>query len=138
MRTPVAVLRGYLGQRAGDVQLRYRGSRRLDPNSVRAGKATELLEYFALQRENLFLGLQNLAFKLLQLRRGEALGVEQSLLALVIGGRQMQVGLRDFDVVAKNIIEADLERRNARAGALALLNLREVNLAMVRDVAQLI
>ena len=39
--------------------------------------------------EDLVFGVEHLALVILQLRRGEALGVGQRLLALVIGGRQV-------------------------------------------------
>ena len=72
-------------------------------------------------------------FVFLQLRRGETLGVDQRLFAFVIGGREMQVGLRDFDVVAKDRVELNLKRADAGALAFALFDLREVLLAVARE-----
>ena len=50
----------------------------------------------------------------------------------------MQIGLGDFDVVAEDVVEADLERCDAGASALALLYLHEVRAAVLRDIAQLV
>ena len=61
---------------------------------------------------------ENLALVLLELGSGEALGIDQRLLALVIGGRVGQVGLGDLNVIAEDGVIADFER--ADAGALAL------------------
>jgi len=38
----------------------------------------------------------------------KALGIDQSLLALVVRGREMQVGPGNFDVVAEDVVEAVL------------------------------
>src|ERR1700756_2840554 len=44
----------------------------------------------------------------LQLRRGEALGIDECLFALVVGGDGFEVGLGDLDVVAEDIVKANL------------------------------
>ena len=80
-----------------------------------AARLPHVGEQLLLQREDLLLGVQHLALVVLQLRRGEALGVGQRLLALVVGRRQMQVGARDLDVVAEDVVEAHLERLDAGA-----------------------
>ena len=78
-----------------------------------------------LDLENLLFGGEHFALVLLQLGRGEALGVDQRLLALVIGGREVQIGFRDLDVVAEDVVEADLERLRCRcAGARGLRSAR--------------
>ena len=64
---------------------------------------------------NLVLGIQHLALIILELRRGEAFGVDKCLLALVIRGRQAQISLGDFDVVSENVVESNLQRLDARA-----------------------
>ncbi len=45
-----------------------------------------------LDLDNLFLGVENLRFILFQFWSREALGIDQSLFAFVIGGRVLQVG----------------------------------------------
>ena len=51
----------------------------------------------------------------LQLRRDVALGILERLLALVIGGNLAGVGVGDLDVVAEDLIEADLQTGDAGA-----------------------
>ncbi len=99
---------------------------------------TQLFEHLALDFEDLFFGFEDLDFQFLQFGRGEALGVHQSLFALVIGRRQMHIRLGDFQIIAEDVVEADLERADAGAGPLALLDLGEVGFAVARNIAQLI
>ena len=68
-----------------------------------------------------FVGSQDLLFVLFQLRRDVALGIDGGLLADVVGGRFVLVGVGDFDVLAEDFVEGDLEVGNA--GALTLLRL---------------
>src|SRR5208337_5355684 len=76
--------------------------------------------------DHLFLRVKDFGFVLLQLGRGKALGIDQRLLAVIIGWGKVQVRLRNFQVVAKDAVELDLERANAGALTLALLDLRDV------------
>ncbi len=91
-----------------------------------AARLRTLGEQLLFKREDLVFGVEHFALVILQLRRGEALGVGQGLLALVIGRREVLVGARDFDVVAEDVVEAHLERLDAGACALARLDLRDV------------
>ena len=59
-------------------------------------------------------------------------------LRMVVGGHRVQVRLRDLDVVAEHAVEAHLERRDAGARALALLDLGDHLLARAADRAQLV
>ena len=88
--------------------------------------------------EDLVFGVEHFALVILQLGRGEALGVGQGLLALVVGGREVLVGAGDFDVVAEDVVEAHLQRCDAGALALARFDLRDVLLAVLAEVAQLV
>ena len=88
----VAILRRHLRQRRGHIQFRHRRGRGADALRVRRRLLAHRREELLLQREDLLLGVQHLALVVLQLRRGEALGVDQRLLAFVIGGRQVLVG----------------------------------------------
>ena len=65
---------------------------------------------------------QDLYFELFEFGRREALGVHQRLLALVVGGDGLGVGLGDLEVVAEDGVEAHLERADAGAFALALFD----------------
>src|SRR5580698_2212445 len=137
-RAAIAILGRHIPQRGGDIQLRHRRGRRADALRLRRGALAYAGEQLPFEREDLVFGVEHLTFVVLQLRRSEALGVGQGLLALVIGRRQMLIGARDFDVVAEDVVEANLERLNARALALARLNLRDVLLAVLAEVAQLV
>src|SRR5579862_808091 len=50
----------------------------------------------------------------------------------------MQIGFGYLDIVSEDVVEADLERGDTGADALALLNLHEVRPAVLRDIAQLV
>ena len=65
---------------------------------------------------------EDFAFVVLQLRRGEALGIDQRLFALVVGRREREVRLGDLDVVAEDRVIAHLQRADAGALPLALLD----------------
>ena len=137
-RPHVAIFSRHLSQRAGNIQLRDCRRGLPDARRVLGGEQAQLLEDLALQREHLVFSVQNFAFQFLQLRRGEALGVHQRLLTLVIRRRVMQIRFRDLDVVAEHIVEANLQRLDARPRALAQFDLRDVLAAVAADVAQLI
>ena len=71
--------------------------------------AADTDEKVTFERVAALLGLEDFDFQFLQLRGGEALGIDQRLFTLVIGRRQMQVRFGDFDIVAKDVVEAHLE-----------------------------
>ena len=78
------------------------------------------------------LGREDLLLVLLQLRRDVALGVLDRLLADVVGGDlalALRLGVRDLDVVAEDLVEADLEARDAGAADLLGLELGDPRLA---------
>ena len=137
-RARVAILRGHLRQRRGHVQFgdgRRGGS---DALRMRGGELAHFGEELLFERQDFLLGIQHLALVVLQLRRGEALGIDQRLLAFVIGGRQVHVGVRDFDVVAEDVVEADLERLDAGARAFARFDLGDVLAAVPAEIAQFV
>ena len=88
--------------------------------------------------EDLLFGVEHFALVILQLGGGEALGVDQGLLAFVVGGREVQIGAGDFDVVAEDVVEADLQRGDAGALALAGFDLGDVLVAVLAEVAELV
>src|SRR5439155_1761540 len=89
-------------------------------------------------RRNALLRPQHLRLVLLQLRRHVALGAGEGLAPLVIGRDPRLVGVRDLDVVAEHLVEADLERRDTGALALPRLQRRDVLLAAVACVLELV
>ncbi len=103
-----------------------------------AAKARTCCEDFALQRQDLFFRRKHLAFQFLQFRRGVAFRVGQGLLAFIAGGNQRHVGLRDLDVIAEDVVEADFQRLNAGRAAFARFDGGNILLAVAADVAQFV
>jgi len=60
------------------------------------------------------------------------------LFAFVVGGREVQVGLGDFDVVAKDLIEADFEGVDAGPLALALFHGGDDLFAVLGEIAEFV
>src|SRR5260370_10254770 len=92
-------------------------------------------EKLALDFEDALVGGKDFALVFFQLRRSETLRVDQGLLALVIVGREMQVGLGNFDVIAENMVEADFKRSDVGALALALFHRGEDLFALLATLA---
>ncbi len=134
----VPVARGNFGERGGYIQFGDRSRGCANASRQRCRECASLLEDLALQSKNLVLGIEDLALQFLQFGRGETFGIHQRLLALVVGRGQMQIGFGDLDVISEYIIEANLERLNTGACALARFDLRDVLFAIAADVAQLI
>src|SRR5690606_3935003 len=67
------------------------------------------------------LGIQDPALVLLELRGYVAFGVHQRLLALVVGGHRADVRAAHLNVVAEDLVEADLERLDPGPLPLGLL-----------------
>ena len=103
----------------------------------RNGRA-QLGKQAAFDLYDLFLGIENFGFVFFQLRSGEALGVDQGLLALVVGRGQVRIRLRDFEIVAKDRVELYLQRCDSGALALALLDLCQELFAVAAQVAELV
>ena len=98
----------------------------------------ELGEELLLEGENLLVGTQNLLLVLLELLGNVALCLCQRLLAHPLGRHAVLEGVAHLEVVAEHIVVAHLERGDARLLNLALLNLHEILLAVVRYVAQVV
>ena len=109
-----------------------------DALSFGGNRGTQVGKQTALDFDDLLLRVENLRLILLQFGSRKALGIHQRLLALVIGGREMQVRLRNLNVVAKNRIELDLERANAGAFALTRFDLCQVLLRVAAQVAEFV
>ena len=81
---------------------------------------------------------EDLLLVFLELGEDVSLGISQGLLARPVLGHLIFVGGAYLDVVAEDIIIGHLERRDARAFALASLELKQVVLAVGREATQLI
>src|SRR6202043_1044508 len=90
------------------------------------GEATaQLAEERLLTLHHRALGVEDEGFLLFQLRGDVALAVHQRLLADVLGRDRLTVGVADFDVVAEDLVETNLERPDA--GSLPLLLLQRTD-----------
>ena len=137
-RARVAAVRGQLCERSEHVELRDgRGGAPQAPLACAAIPSAPRRK-LALDFEDALVGGENFALVFLQLGRGEALGIHQRLLALVVRGREMQIGLRNLDVVAEDLVEANLQRGDAGAFALALFHRGDDLLAVLAEVAQFV
>ena len=137
-RTAVVAVGGQRGEAGEHVDLGQRQRGLPDAPRLGGDGGAQLGKQAPLDLDHLLLRVEHLGFVFLQLRRGEALGVDQRLLAFVVGGRVVQIGLGDFQVVAEDAVELDLQRADAGALALALLDLRDVLLAVAAEVAQFV
>src|SRR5438445_1757061 len=86
------------------------------------GNATaEFAEECLLTGDHGALRVEDEGFLLLQLGRDVTLAIDQRLLAHVLGGDRLAVGMTDLDVVPEHLVEANLERPDAASLALMLL-----------------
>ena len=111
--------RGEVGQH---VELRDGGGGAAQARRLLRDPGAHFGEEAALDFGDALVGGEDFAFVLLQLGRGEALGVDQRLLALEIGGREMQVGLGNFEIEAEDLVVANLQRADAGALAFAVFH----------------
>ena len=137
-RPAVVVFRRHLRQRRRHVQFRDGPSRRSNRLRMPRRALSHVCEQILFERQDLVFRVQHLALVILQLRRGEPLRIRQRLLALVIRRRQVLVGARDLDVISENVVEAHLERPDARSLPFPLFDSRNVLAAVPAHVAQLV
>ena len=117
LRAAVVPLPGQFGQGRQHVDLGQHGGRGLHPPPGRGHRVAQLQKQLVLQLLRLLVGRQHLLFVLFQLRRDVALGVLDGLLADVLGRDLLAVGVGDFDVIAEDLVEADLRSGCRSAGA---------------------
>ena len=114
-----------------------RARRVLHRAQVGRGGRAQLQKQLVLQLPRAFLRTENLRLHLLELRRDEALGVGQRLLARVIGRRRGEVRRADLDVITEDLIVTHLERLDPGALLLPPLEISEPVLAFDRRGTQL-
>ena len=95
-------------------------------------------EQLGLALEQALFGAQDLRFVLLELRRDVALGAGQRLAPLVVGGNPGPVRVGHLEEIPEDLVVADLERGDAGAFALPLLQRGEVLLPAVAEHTQLV
>ena len=129
---------GGVGQRAEHVEHGQRPRGVLHARRLGGDRRAQRLEDLELALEDALVGAQHLLLVLLQRRRDEALAAGHGLLAVVVRRDVVQVRLGDLDVVAEHAVEADLQRVDAGARALALFHLGDHLLARSADVPQVV
>src|SRR5882672_5462737 len=134
----VVVARRSFGQRRAEVDVRNAGGHLGDAVGVPADLAADLAVEIGFEFDDPLAGVGDQRFMLFQLQREEAFGVRQCLFAYVISGRELQVRLRDLDVVTEDLVVADLERTYSAAFALARLELRQIIFPARQHAAQLV
>ena len=88
--------------------------------------------------QHLLLGPEDLLLVFLQLLGDVAFGIGKGLLADPALGHLVLMGVAHFDIVAEDVVVADLERRDARRLALAMLDACQVILAVERNAARVV
>ena len=121
-RPNVASHRGDVGEVGQQVDLRDGGAAPADAPGGAQDELPQLLGHLLLDFDATLVRRQDAAFEVLQFRSGEPLCVHQRLLALIVARDAAKIRLGDLDVVAEDRVEAHFERRDAGAGALALLD----------------
>ena len=138
LRPAIISLSGKVRQASEHVDLGERERGLADASSFARNRRPQFSKDPALDLDHLFLRVQNFRLILLQFWSGESFRVHQRLLALVIGGHEVQVRLGNLQVVSENRIELHLERTDAGAQAFSLLDLREILLAVAAQVTELV
>ena len=136
LRPAVVPLPGQFGQGHQHVELGQHVGRGLHPPPRGGHRVAEFQEQFVLQLLRLLVGREHLLLVFLQLGRDVALGVLHRLLADVLRGDLLAVRVGDLDVVAEDLVEADLERGDARPLALLGLIAGDPLLAAVGQFAE--
>ena len=131
-RPHVAVRLGDLGQRGRDIQLSDGRSSREQPGCGRRDLGQQLPEKLPFQFQDALLGIEHQRLVFLQIRRDVTLGVDQRLLADVVGRDERRVGGRDLDVVAEDLVVAHLERPDAGARPFHRLQIGDPTLGVTR------
>ena len=96
-----------------------------------------LPEELELEPGDALLGAEDPALVLLELGGHVALRADEGLAAQVLGRHPGPVGVAHLDGVAEHAVEADLERRDAGAATLPLLEGGDPFLALARRVLEL-
>ncbi len=114
LRPAIVSLPGQLGQGHQHVQLSQHRGGPLQPPPRSRHRLAQLQKQLVLHLLRLLVGGQDLLFIFLQLGRDVALGILDRLLADILGGDPLAVRVGDLQVVAEDLVEADLQRGDSR------------------------
>src|SRR5262249_16996263 len=134
----VVVTRRAFSQRRAEVNVRDAGGHLGDAVGVAADLGADLAVEGGFEFDDPLPGVGDQRFILFQFQGEEAFGVSQSLFTDVITGGELQVRLRDLDVIAEDLVVADLERPYSAAFALARLELRQKIFPPGEHIAQFV
>ena len=137
-RPDVVARRGQFGQRREHVERREHLRGVQQPRRLRRDLIAHRQEQLQFQRLALVLRGEDLLLVLLQLRRDVALGVLERLAVLVVRGRLRLVGVGDLDVVAEDLVVADLQAGDAGPRDLLGLEAGDPVLAVGRERPQFV
>ena len=137
-RTHIVVLFSCLGSTQQAVQKGYDVSILLYLWDKLLGSNDEFVEQALFQRENLIFSTQNLLLIFLQLLCDVSLCLCQCLLAHPFLWHLILIGVAHLQIVSEDVVIAYLQRGNARLLCFALLDLQQVVLATIGDMAQLV
>ena len=135
-RAAVAVFDRDDGKRRERVKLRDRGGGLLDALGARADLVAQGGEDLVFERVVTLPRGQDLLLQVLELLRDVALAVDERLLADVGVGHLILEGIGDLDVVAEDLVVADLQRADAGAFLFLRFNGGEQPLAAGENVVQ--
>jgi hypothetical protein len=111
----IIVVAGEVGEPCEHVELGEGGGGLLDGGGMFERGFAQVEEQFVFERVGAFVGAEDFFLHRFEFGCDEAFAACDGLFACVIGGDFGEVGFGDFDVVAEDVVEADFERRDARA-----------------------
>ncbi len=126
------------GERGQHVKVGQDFRRLEQPLGLRSDPIAQGDEQVVFQLVDAFLRAEDFLLVFLQLGSDVALGVLESLLALVIARDSLAVCMGDFDVVAKHLVEADFQAWDAGAADLVGLEAGDPLLAAAGDLVQFV
>jgi hypothetical protein len=103
----VAAVGGEFREGGEDVEFGDSGGGAAEAGGFGGDAGANVDEELAFDFEDSLVGGKDFALVVFEFGRSEALGVDEGLLAFVIGGGVREIGFGDFDVVAEDLIEAD-------------------------------
>lgn len=136
--THIIVLMCDLGKRRKTVEACEGRSVALNCFGMSRNLHAKIVEEAGLQGEDPLLRVQNLVLVFLQVRCDVPFGVAERLLPDILRRHPVPVGVGDFNIVSKHVVEANLERRNSCPGSLRGLQVGDPRLAAEYQPAQLV
>ena len=98
----------------------------------------QVVEELRLERQNAVFCTQDLLLILLQLLCYIALGLRQRLLAHPFCRHLVLIRVAHLEIIAKHVVIAYLQRRDARLLSLTLLNLQQIVLTTISNLSQFV